>query len=377
MPAEAKLSRVTRREATQGTSRVLGSNLLPWAALGAGLVITAAYTVWHARATEAAEQQEFERSAGRVANHMDQSFLTPLSALHAVHALRLAAPELDRAGFARFARPLLLRHPSLAALEWLELVPKAARTAFERKLSAENARPTVISEPDARGQMRPSPERERYAVLVRMEPEVTELMGLDIGFEAERARTVQRAISQASITVSAKLRLVEDPPEVFSIAVYDPIFEGDVVPADVTQRQARAVGLAIALYRIAPLVHAALVKADLSGADVALIDNDSSLSKADRSLFATRASAERPPEDHLRFKQTLRFADRRWTLLLSRESTRGSPWLAPAVFGILASLLFAGSVLTWTRASRWQRKYDNLKALGQYTLLREIGRAHV
>jgi serine/threonine-protein kinase len=39
----------------------------------------------------------------------------------------------------------------------------------------------------------------------------------------------------------------------------------------------------------------------------------------------------------------------------------------------LLSLLVAGLMLAWTRAARWQNKYDHLKALGQYTLLREIG----
>ena len=374
MKAAAKLSRITGREGSQSAARGALSNPLAWLALGVGLVLTAAYAMFTTRATTAAAQQEFERSARRVANHMEQSFLTPLSALHAVHALRLAAPDMDREGFSRFARPLLARHPSLAALEWLEFVPKQQRLAFERRLSALNGRASVISEPDARGQMQPAPERPSYAVLVRMEPEVPHLIGLDIGFESERARTLERAIAQGTITVSTKLRLVEDPPEVFSVAVYDPIFDNDVVPSQVTERPARVIGCAIALYRIAPLVRAALAKTDLSGADVALIDDDPSLKRAERMLFVTRGGAARPPADHLKYEQRISFADRHWTLLLSREPPPlGAPWLLPAVYGTLASALFAGLVMAWTRALRWQRKYDSLKALGQYTLLREIG----
>jgi serine/threonine-protein kinase len=340
----------------------------------AGVALTALGVAQHARSQRAAQAAEFSRSARTVANHMEENLLAPLGSLHAVHALRLATPPLDRAAFARFARPLMQLHPSLAALEWLEVVPGAQRSAFEQKLSAELGRPAHIIEPDATGRMGVAPAREHYSVLIRMEPELESLLGLNIEFEPERISMVRAAIDGAAVIVSPKIRLVEDPPDVYSIVVYEPIFHGDKPPASVAERRQRIDAFGIALYRIAPLVRSALERADLSGADVALIDNAKNLPRAQQILFETRKGVERPPQDHLVYSQNIRFADRSWTVLLSRETSLPlSPLIAWAAAGVLASSLAGGLMLGFARAARWRRKYQALKAMGQYTLLRELG----
>jgi serine/threonine-protein kinase len=172
------------------------------------------------------------------------------------------------------------------------------------------------------------------------------------------------------------MRLVEDPPDVYSFAVYEPIYrtDGSGPAATVEERHERIDALALALYRIAPLVRAALERADLSGADVALIDNAPGLAREQQSLFQTRQGADAPAHDHLRFVQEIRFADGRWTVLLSREaSVPVLALLSWALAGVLASALCAGLMLGFARAARWRCKYQALKAMGQYTLLREIG----
>lgn len=371
-PKRLPLASVKRTHATvQAESR---SRLWVGGVFAAGVALTALVVTHHANAHRAAQASEFARSARAVANHMEENLLAPLGSLHAVHALRLATPPLDRAAFARFARPLMRLHPSLAALEWVVIVPDEERAAFEEELTAELGRPAHIIEPDTSGQLSVAPKRERYSVLVRMQPELESLLGLNIEFEPERIRMVQKGIDHAAVSVSAKTRLVEDPPEVYSILVYDPIFRDDTIPASVEERRKQIDAFAMALYRIAPLVRAAIERADLSGADVALIDNAPKLARDQRLLFQTRKGAEQPPKDHLVYSQDIRFADRAWTVLLSRETNLPlKALLGWAAAGVLASALAAALMYAFARAARWQRKYQALKAMGQYTLLREIG----
>jgi CHASE1-domain containing sensor protein len=339
-----------------------------------GIALTALVVAYNARVRRAAQQDDFTKSARTVANHMEQSLLAPLGTLHALHSLRRASPELDRAAFARFARPLMQRHPSLAALEWSEYVAGTERAAFEAKLSTELGRPAQIIEPDAQGHMRIATRRDHYDVLVRMEPEVESLLGFNIEFEPERIQTAQSAIAQGTMTVSAKMRLVEDPPDVFSIAVYEPVFRGDSTPSSPAERAQRIDAFAIALFRIAPLVRAALERADLSGADVALIDSAEGIASDHQILFQTRSGVEKPDEGSLIHAQDIHFAGRSWRVLLSRESHMPLGALLSWVgYGVLSSALCAGLMLGFARAARWRRKYQALKAMGQYRLLREIG----
>lgn len=350
------------------------SRLLVSAVFALGIVLTALVLAYSANARRGAQAEEFTRSARAVANHMEESLRAPLATLHAVRALRLASAQLDRAAFARFARPMMLLHPSLAALEWVERVPGAQRAAFEQRLAAELGRPAPIIEPDGSGRMIPAPVRDEYTVLVRMEPEVESLLGLNITFEPNRIGMVRRATELASVSVSAKMRLVEDPPDVYSFAVYEAIYRGDGPTTTVSERYQRIDALAMALYRIAPLVRAALERADLSGADVALIDNAPGLSRQQQSLFQTREGADKPADDHLRYAQDIHFADGSWTVLLSREASSAiMPLVAWGLAGVLGSALSAGLMLGFARAAGWRRKYQALKAMGQYTLLREIG----
>lgn len=349
------------------------SRLLVSCVFALGIALTVVVLLVEVSRRRAEEAEAFARGASTVASHMEENLRAPLEALHATRALRLASPELDRAAFARFARPMMALHPSLAALEWLVRVPGSERAAFEQRLAAELGRPAPIVEPDANGRLLPAPARADYSVLVRMEPELESLLGLNITFEPERIGHVRRAIEQATPIVSAKFRLVEDPPDVYSVAVYMPIF-GDGPIDTVSEREQRIEAFSIALYRIATLVRAALERADLAGADIALIDNASGLPPEQRILFQTREGADAPTRDHLRFAQDIQFADGNWTVLLSRPASLAlAPLLGSAFAGLLASTLAAGLALAFAHAARWRRRYQALREAGQYTLLREIG----
>ena len=320
------------------------------------------------------EQAEFSLRAASLTAHIEESLVAPLEALKAVDALTQAIPEPSPEAFARFTAQFLDRYPSLAALEWAQLVLADERTAFEAKGSLERGRTFEIRAPDATGKLVRSPPRDRYAVITRMAPQVAELDGLDAAFEPVRARFLDDASRRRSTTASAKFRLVEDPPGMYSVAVYEPQFAGN--PPAVHS-------LAVALYRIAPLLRR-VVDGGSGGAlrsdeQLTLIDEDPELPPADRVMFST--AKPHTAAANLQYTHAIAFAGRHWLAVVSVPRASHSLGAA-AVFVVGALLAMAvGVAVAAIRASAELRKKNQaLASLGQYKLVRLLatgGMGHV
>ena len=165
------------------------------------------------------ERKKFEEQAANVAARIEGNFVAPLEAVFAVDAFTKAAPNEDLASFSKFAKPLLERHPSLAALEWAEFVTDPERAAYELAVSRHNGAPWWIREPGATGAFVPAAKRADYTVLRRLEPYSTTLDGLDVAFEPQRRKFLEMARGRNGMVVTSKFRLVEDAEGVYSVAV--------------------------------------------------------------------------------------------------------------------------------------------------------------
>jgi hypothetical protein len=246
-------------------------------ALAVGLVVSALLSLGMFLRERSLARARFQERASEVVLRVEQSVNTPLEHLHATASLMRAQPDLDLQVFRQFARPLLARHKSLAALEWAEVVQRSERAAFEQRLSAQRGHRVEIREPGSDASMVRSPERDFYVVITAMEPWLPELEGFDVRFEPVRQKSVDAALEAEGVRATAKFTLVEDPAGVYSIAVYQPIGEGSG-----PERRARGTG--IALYRVDPLVRAALPEGEGAAPDLALIDDDPALPEGDRLL---------------------------------------------------------------------------------------------
>ncbi len=343
-----------------------------WLVLAVGLAATAAAGVLAAKRARLAAEAEFARNSQALHAHVTESFRAPLEALHAIHALGGAWPEVDQPRFELFASRLLERYPSLAALELFDVVEASEREPFERKVSAQLGRAFSFREPAATGGgMVPAAPRERYVVLTRLLPLQDGLLGLDLMFDPLRRQQVEDAARAATPLVTGKFRLVEDPEGVFSVAVYYPLYQGGVVPAQVEARMRAVRGFAVALYRLSPLMRSALQGAAFDAEAVRLVDRDPGLSPSDALLFGKPAAGG---EGALHHSHDLHFAGRAWALETSRAS---APLLAGAgpslAVGGVGSLLVALLVATATSLRQSRRRVRALQELGPYQLLREVG----
>ncbi len=363
----------SRYDATRAFLRETVQSRLVWLSLAVGLAATLGLAAAASHRAHEGARHDFEERSRVAAEHVEQSFRAPLEALYGIHALGTALPDVDQGRFEQFAGRLIERYPSLAALELFDVVRGEDRDDFERRLSARAGYAFSFREPGSASQqaMVVSPRRERHVVLTRLLPYHAELHGLDIMFDPRRQQQVAAATRAGTPTVTSKFRLVEDPENVFSVAVYDALYADGEVPADVAERDRQLRGFAVALYRLSPLMNAALSGTTLEPSTVALVDEDPGLSKADALLFGTVDALG--PRD-FGFRHEIHFAGRAWVLVTSRSAP---PSLAAAVpslaVGSIGSLLVALLVGLAGSLRKSRQRFEALTALGPYTLLREIG----
>jgi CHASE1-domain containing sensor protein len=346
-------------------------NRLVWLSLTVGFACTLAWAAAASRRARETARLEFEERSRVAAEHVEQSFRAPLEALYGIHALGAALPDVDQHRFELFADKLLERYPSLAALELFDVVPGVQRDDFERHVSARAGYPFWLKEPSGSPPhaMVVAARRDRHVVLTRLLPFRRELHGLDIMFDPVRQQQAAAAARAGTPTVTGKFRLVEDPEGVFSVAVYDPLYSDSDVPAEVAQREQQLRGFAVALYRLSPLMTAALAGTTLEPRTVALLDLQPGVSKEEAVLFGNPQAL-----GDFSFRREIHFAGRAWALVASRPAPRALAAAVPSLtVGGVGSLLVSVLVGLMGSLRKSRQRFQALEALGPYTLLREVG----
>ena len=371
-------------------------------AVGLGLSVLTFFAMRSVAFSDA--QKVFDERAQRVADAIEAKVALPVQGLEAILAYRRSQdtddndaarpPVLEparRAAFARFARALLERHPSLAALELAHVVAATDRADFERYLSQSLSQPgrpepsaIAIREPDLNGAktapLVASPMRERHYPLIAIEPWSEGVIGLDVAFEPERRRAIETAIERAERYCSPRFTMVEDPEGTHSVAVYEPEYRGGFVPEDKAARRERIVGLAIAIFRIDPLVRHALDGLDMAGLAIAIHDRSPDLDSTDprSELFAANPSSlsdtpRAPDASEATIEKTFEFAGRRWAVEVraALRPAMGGAWVALAL-GAGVSVFIALALGALAEARRFRREMKDVKQLGQYEVIRLI-----
>jgi len=154
-----------------------------------------------------------------IASNLRTGLATPVESLYALQsffAVHRSAP-LTLAEFREFCAPAVRRHPEIAALEWFPLVRGEDRATFEGYVAREQPG-FEMREPTRAGPLVRAVPRPEHVPLTFMEPVNDLVRGLDLAFDPERIEPVKRALSTGRPTLSHRFQLVEDPPDVLSVA---------------------------------------------------------------------------------------------------------------------------------------------------------------
>lgn len=228
----------------------------------------AAFTAVHEYVSNRS-QARFVSLAGDRASLIEEGLSRAIFAIQSVGSLYDTVDEVSAAQFAGFAEPLLKRFPTLTAVGWVPKVREEVRTAFER--AAQSLLPGFrITERDDQGGLRGASGREVYFPVYHIRPyEGNEAaLGFDIYSNPVRRVAIDRAGETGKTISTARIRLVQETGEQYSLLLIHPVFRRDVASVGIKRLR----GVASAVYRIGDGVEGALARVDPSGLDIWLFD---------------------------------------------------------------------------------------------------------
>ncbi|MGH9399267.1 MAG: CHASE domain-containing protein, partial [Thermoanaerobaculia bacterium] len=331
----------------------------------------------------ALRQIDVGERARRLSAAVNAGLSRPLEALAALHSFFLADPNVTREKFRFFVQPLLRKNRLIYALEWMPIVPAAERDAYEAEARAAGLTGYRFWTLDERDRPVPIGPRPEYGPIHFMEPPNLDALGFDVEANPLRWKVAERACDQGEAAASRRFPLLEDAGKpdkkgVYSVAVYQPVFRSLEPPASKAGRRSELRGFLLAVFRVKPLVEAAIAPASTEGLRFALWDRTEEGKDPDL-LFesepgASEAIARLGPSSLHELETPLTF-DRRWKLLVAAVRPGA---LAASVRGItvglvgafFAALAFA-AVTALHAVVRLRRQVERV---GPYTLVARLGR---
>jgi serine/threonine-protein kinase len=329
------------------------------------------FTVTHVR-DAGRRRAEFERQAEGIATEVRARLDPPLEVLRSIASLFDASDEVSRAEFKTFVGRALEHHPGIRALEWIPIVPASEREAYETRARSEGFPNFEFKEEGPGLSLVTAEKRPDYLPIYYMEPPDPTALGFDVGANPFRRAPADRARDKGTTVASERIRLVEDPPTVYSIAVFYP-----VRGSGTSDRGSRVRGFAAEVFRIESLIGPVLAPTIRQGGGVVLLDR--------AAPPATRLLFESSPGLHLalesttgaRHTTTFALADRPWSLTFvatpaQQAGIEAWPWPLLAS-GFVISALLSLTLSASRRIYRLTHEVRAARRLGQYTLVEKIG----
>ncbi|HTU60974.1 MAG TPA: CHASE domain-containing protein, partial [Polyangiales bacterium] len=336
----------------------------------AGALTSLVALVWM-RARSAQERRTvFDREATLVVSNLRSALERPLEVLEASAALFEASEEVTRAEFASFVKPALERHPGVRALEWIPVVPHAARQKFEERARAEGMVGFEFRERNQAGAMIPAAERPNYLPIYYMEPGHPLVLGFDCGSDAERVATADKARQTGASVASERIQLLDDPASVYSIVAFRPVHARSK-----PRSPDNVLGFTCEVFRVRAVAEHAINDSLRRGIEVALFDPSAPPNK--RLLFESTEGGAAHPARGPRFESNIQYADRKWRLVLSARPDYASNLSNSAgltlLAGLIGSALVALSISTLRLTNHLRKQVRAAQKLGQYTVLEKLG----
>jgi len=345
-------------------------------AIGAAISVGLAFSL---RAqSRARERAAFDAETTTIVANLRSAFELPLEVVESTAALFEASRDVTRAEFARFVKPALERYPGVRALEWIPVVPASERLRYETAARSDGLEGFQFRQRNARGEMVPAAARDEYLPIYFMEPGHPLVLGFDCASEPQRRASADRARTTGKAVASERIQLIDDPPSVTSIAVFQPVLDPGRPRAS-----GSVLGFAVEVFRVRVVAEHAIEESLRRGIQVLLLDLGAPPEK--RVLFESAPElASRPPAGP-RFETTLHYADRLWSIALyagasgagGLSGTLRGPGFWALGTGLTTSALLAFGLAAGRMIHRLRRQVHAAQQLGQYTLLDKLGEGGV
>ncbi len=291
--------------------------------LVAGIVISTSLHI-AIRENERNEQDlAFRTLTSNCANVIVAGFFQTFFAIESVGALYGSSQSISSTQFDAFVAPLLDRFPTIKALGWVPQVDHRERQEFER--SAQKLFPGFrITERSAQNGIVESFDRQVYFPVYLIRPyEGNEAAhGFDLYSNPVRRAAIDHARNTGRTTITARIRLVQEHDDQYSMLIIHPVFRQD----GSTKDRNKLLGVASAVYRVGDGVEKALSQVHSDGLNIWLFDRSADPDKQflyfhpSRYLKPEQQKKEfTPPANARQYVHKFKLGGRNFELVLSSD----------------------------------------------------------
>jgi len=303
-------------------------------------------------------QAHLERRAASAVFAIESELAADLEVLYALRPLFETGAPVPRERFTAMARPILARHPSLQALEWIPRIAHGSRRAHEQSEREDGLDGYTITERSVTGELAVAGERDWYhpvAFVVPIEGNERAL-GFDLGSDRLRRKAMDRAAATGEISLTDPITLVQGTASANGVLAFLAVFDG---ASEITEARGEHLrGFVLAVFRLDQLLQQAHLgpgRAVRTSIQFELIDDE----VGDGSLLVPESPVGTQEQSLPRMsaEQPIEVGGQRWRLValptagyLSSMRTR-QPLLLGAI-AIVAWELLVGFVVILGKRSR-------------------------
>ncbi len=311
-------------------------------------------------------QDHLDRRVAAAALVIERELAADLEVLYALRPLFESGAPVPPERFMAAAAPILARHPSLKALEWIPRIAHDARNAYEQRQREDGFDDYTICERTETGEFVEAGDREWYYPVALVAPIAgnERAIGFDLGSDTIRREAINRAAVTGEIALTDPVTLVQGSASENGVLALLAVFEGTSDLAETGEASLR--GLVLAVFRLGELV----LRAQREPDGVPLTSIVFELIGGEGGFWAVRASPDGSPIQSLfgmSAEQTIDAGGRRWHLVAfpTAEYMRSLQTRLPLLLGVIATIaweLLAGLVFVEGKRSRdrLERRHSRL-----------------
>lgn len=205
-------------------------------------------------------QNEFDRLAKMAVSSLEGTLQNTLEVLHDVGSFYSASHTVERDEFKKFCDYLLIRHPSIHALEWIPRVFATEVSGYQEAARQDGIPRLALSEYNTDFQIIPAQKRREYYPVFFAEPYEAnqEILGLDYASHPTKRAAMEKARDSGKPAATLILPMLRfpslEPLEKNGLAIFIPIYRNNMPSETRLERLRNLHGYAAVVFSIKTLI---------------------------------------------------------------------------------------------------------------------------
>jgi PAS domain S-box-containing protein len=269
-------------------------------------------------------REQFTEDAKERVSSLQFKLNGPEIILSAMVAFFEASDEVTRSDFRHFSQIFIMSDPTIQAMEWIPLVRREDRAAYEFEARNNGFEGFVFTERNAQGELVHAGNRATFFPVYYVEPFAGNeaAFGFDLGSNLTRASTLGRSRNNKTAQATERITLVQDQDKQAGILLVAPVFSLQATPDSVDGQEESLEGYVLLVFKVADLVTGALEPLGWGGLNLMLLDRSAS---PEKTLLYTNVSeqmtgvSQLTPSNELTFSDQFTFGERVWEVVFTSE----------------------------------------------------------